>query len=90
MGPSNLIRGAPSFLSGPCKVIGPILEDLTVELAAKLEFGVMDIDEELNTPTKFFVRGIPTLLLFKGGKHVDTRVGASSKDEIKKWLLAKI
>jgi thioredoxin 1 len=90
MGPSNLIRGAPSFLSGPCKVIGPILEDLSVELADKLAFGVMDIDEELNTPTKFFVRGIPTLLLFKGGKHVDTRVGASSKDEIKKWLLAKI
>ena len=50
----------------------------------------MDIDEELNTPTKFFVRGIPTLLLFKGGKHVDTRVGASGKEEIKKWLLSKI
>lgn len=90
MGPSNFIRGAPSFLSGPCKVIGPILEELSVELADKLAFGVMDIDDELNTPTKFFVRGIPTLLLFKGGKHVDTRVGASSKDEIKKWLLAKI
>jgi thioredoxin 1 len=50
----------------------------------------MDIDEELNTPTRFFVRGIPALLLFKGGKHVDTRVGASGKEEIKKWLLAKI
>ena len=90
MGPSNFIRGAPSLKSGPCKAIGPILEELSVELADKFVFGVMDIDEELNTPTKFFVRGIPTMLLFKGGKHVDTRVGASSKDEIKKWLLAKI
>jgi hypothetical protein len=60
-------------------------------LAPEVKAGKLyDLDEELNTPTKFFVRGIPTMLLFKGGKHVDTRVGASSKDEIKKWLLAKI
>jgi thioredoxin 1 len=60
---------------GPCKMIAPMLEELSVELADKVSFGV---------------RGIPTMLLFKGGKVVDTKVGASSKQQIKDWILSKI
>jgi len=76
--------------SGPCKMIAPMLEELSVELADKVSFGVHYIDDEPNTPTRFGVRGIPTMLLFKGGKVVDTKVGASSKQQIKDWILSKI
>ena len=75
---------------GPCKMIAPMLEELSVELADKVSFGVHNIDDEPNTPTRFGVRGIPTMLLFKGGKEVDTKVGASSKQQIKDWILSKI
>jgi len=75
---------------GPCKMIAPMLEELSVELADKVSFGVHNIDDEPNTPTRFGVRGIPTMLLFKGGKIVDTKVGASSKQQIKDWILSKI
>ena len=78
------------FLFGPCKMIAPLLEELSVELSDKLTFGVQNIDEEPNVPTRFGVRGIPTLLLFKGGKVLDTKVGASSKQQIKDWILSKI
>ena len=75
---------------GPCKMISPMLEELSVELGDKVSFGVHNIDDEPNTPTRFGVRGIPTMLLFKGGKVVDTKVGASSKQQIKDWILSKI
>ncbi len=75
---------------GPCKMIAPMLEELSVELADKVSFGVHNIDDEPNTPTRFGVRGIPTMLLFKGGKVIDTKVGASSKQQIKDWILSKI
>ena len=75
---------------GPCKTIAPMLEDLSVELGDKVLFGSHNIDDEPNTPTRFGVRGIPTMLLFKGGKVVDTKVGASSKQQIKDWILSKI
>jgi thioredoxin 1 len=75
---------------GPCKMIAPMLEELSVELADKVSFGVHNIDDEPNTPTRFGVRGIPTMLLFKDGKVVDTKVGASSKQQIKDWILSKI
>ena len=75
---------------GPCKMISPMLEELSVELGDKVLFGSHNIDDEPNTPTRFGVRGIPTMLLFKGGKVVDTKVGASSKQQIKDWILSKI
>ena len=75
---------------GPCKMIAPLLEELSDELKDKVLFGSNNIDDEPNTPTKFGVRGIPTMLLFKGGKVVDTKVGASSKQQIKDWILSKI
>ena len=75
---------------GPCKMIAPLLEELSDELKDKVLFGSHNIDDEPNTPTKFGVRGIPTMLLFKGGKVVDTKVGASSKQQIKDLILSKI
>lgn len=75
---------------GPCKAIAPMLEDLSVEIGDKVLFGSHNIDDEPNTPTRFGVRGIPTMILFKGGKALDTKVGASSKEDIKKWILSKI
>jgi thioredoxin 1 len=66
---------------GPCKMIAPLLEELS---------GSHNIDDEPNTPTRFGVRGIPTMILFKGGKAIDTKVGASSKQQIKDWILSKI
>jgi thioredoxin 1 len=71
-------------------MIAPMLEELSVELADKVSFGVHNIDDEPNTPTRFGVRGIPAMLLFKSGKVVDTKVGASSKQQIKDWILSKI
>ena len=75
---------------GPCKMIAPMLEELSVEMGDKVLFGSHNIDDEPNTPTRFGVRGIPTMLLFKDGKVVDTKVGASSKQQIKDWILSKI
>jgi thioredoxin 1 len=75
---------------GPCKMIAPMLEELSVELGGKVLFGSHNIDDNPNTPTRFGVRGIPTMILFKGGKAVDTKVGASSKQQIKDWILSKI
>ena len=71
-------------------MIAPLLEELSVELGDKVSFGVHTIDDAPHTPTRFGVRGIPTLLLFKGGKVLDTKVGASSKQQIKDWILSKI
>ena len=75
---------------GPCKVVAPMLEELSVELGGKVLFGSHNIDDNPNTPTRFGVRGIPTMILFKGGKAIDTKVGASSKQQIKDWILSKI
>jgi thioredoxin 1 len=75
---------------GPCKMIAPMLEELSVEMGDKVLFGSHNIDDEPNTPTRFGVRGIPTMLLFKSGKVIDTKVGASSKQQIKDWILSKI
>jgi thioredoxin 1 len=75
---------------GPCKMIAPLLEELSVEMGDKVLFGSHNIDDEPNTPTRFGVRGIPTMILFKGGKAIDTKVGASSKQQIKDWILSKI
>jgi thioredoxin 1 len=71
-------------------MIAPMLEELSVEIGDKVLFGSHNIDDEPNTPTRFGVRGIPTMLLFKGGKVIDTKVGASSKQQIKDWILSKI
>ena len=71
---------------GPCKMIGPILEELSDELSEKIIIEKHNIDEEPNTPTKFGVRGIPTMLLFKDGELKSTKVGATTKSNLKSWI----
>ena len=67
---------------GPCKQIGPVLEEISEELKDQVIIAKHDIDNEPNTPTKYGIRGIPTMLLFKGGELKATKVGASTKSNI--------
>ena len=71
---------------GPCKQIGPILEDIAELKKDKLKILKLNIDENQQTPQKYGVRGIPTLMLFKDGKLVDTKVGSLSKNMLESWL----
>ena len=61
---------------GPCKMVAPILDDIAEEYAGKLVIGKLNVDHNEQTPPKFNIRGIPTLLLFKDGDVVATKVGA--------------
>ena len=70
---------------GPCKQIGPILEDIGEVKKDKLKILKLNIDENPQTPQKFGVRGIPTLMLFKDGKLVDTKVGSLPKNMLESW-----
>ncbi len=71
---------------GPCKMIAPVLDDIAVEYDGKLTIGKLNIDQNSATPPKYGVRGIPTLLLFKDGDMVDTKVGALSKTQLKEFI----
>ena len=71
---------------GPCKQIGPILEEIGEIKKDKLKIFKLNVDESPNTSQKFGVRGIPTLMLFKEGKIVDTKVGSLPKDLLESWL----
>ena len=64
---------------GPCKMIAPVLDQIAVEYAGKLKITKLDVDANQQTPMRFNVRSIPTLLFFKGGRHVDTVIGAVPK-----------
>jgi thioredoxin 1 len=67
---------------GPCKMIAPILEALILEYDGKIKIGKLNIDENPQTPTKYGIRGIPTLMIFKGGNVESTKVGALSKSQL--------
>ncbi len=71
---------------GPCKMIGPSLEEIAGELSGKLTVAKVDIDNNPMSPGKYGVRGIPTLLLFKDGKVAATKVGALPKGALKQWI----
>ena len=71
---------------GPCKQIGPALEEISDEMKDKVIIAKHNIDQEPNTPTKYGIRGIPTMLLFKGGELKATKVGASTKSNIVSWI----
>lgn len=71
---------------GPCKALSPIVDEVAGELAGKLKMVKVNIDESPNAPTKYGVRGIPTLMVFKDGQVVDTRVGGMSKTQMTEWL----
>tara|TARA_B110001454_G_scaffold52110_1_gene51026 strand:+ start:38 stop:358 length:321 start_codon:yes stop_codon:yes gene_type:complete len=71
---------------GPCKQIGPILEEISEEKKDKLKILKLNIDENPVTPQKYGVRGIPTLMLFKDGNLIDTKVGSLPKSALIVWI----
>lgn len=71
---------------GPCKMIAPILDEVAQEYTGKVVVAKLNIDENPAQPPKFGVRGIPTLMLLKGGQVVATRVGALSKSQLTDFL----
>ncbi|MEX0582452.1 MAG: thioredoxin TrxA [Sneathiella sp.] len=71
---------------GPCKQIAPALDEISREMGGDLKVAKVNIDENPNTPTKYGVRGIPTLMLFKDGQIAATKVGASPKSAIEDWI----
>ncbi|MBI5781954.1 MAG: thioredoxin TrxA [Rhodocyclales bacterium] len=71
---------------GPCKMIAPILDEIAKEYAGKLKVCKLDIDQNPDTPAKYGVRGIPTLMLFKNGNVEATRVGALSKSQLTAFI----
>jgi thioredoxin 1 len=71
---------------GPCKAIGPAVEELAEEYAGKVQIFKMNVDENPNTPGKYSIRAIPTLILFKNGQIVDQITGAVGKPQLKSLL----
>jgi len=71
---------------GPCRMIAPTVEALASEYAGKAKVAKMNVDENQMTPTQYNVRGIPTLLLFKGGKVQEQIVGAAGRDTIENMI----
>ena len=71
---------------GPCKQIGPALEEIAAEYAGKLTIAKINIDDNPQTPGKYGVRGIPTLMIFHNGELAATAVGAKPKGEIAAWI----
>ncbi len=75
---------------GPCKQIGPSLEEISKEMEGRLTVAKINIDDNPRTPTQYGVRGIPTMMIFKDGKPAATKVGAVPKSQIVNWIESAI
>lgn len=71
---------------GPCKQVGPILDEIANEMGEKVTVAKVNIDDNPESPQRFGVRGIPTMILFKDGKPLATKVGALPKSQLVEWL----
>ncbi len=71
---------------GPCKAIAPILDEVSKDYDGRLQIAKMNVDENRDVPAKFGIRGIPTLMLFKGGELAATKVGALSKAQLTAFI----
>ncbi|HEC15754.1 MAG TPA: thioredoxin TrxA [Sedimenticola sp.] len=71
---------------GPCKMIAPVLDEIAGEYEGRIKIAKLNIDENPNTPPKYGIRGIPTLMLFKGGEVEATKVGAVSKSQLTAFI----
>jgi thioredoxin 1 len=71
---------------GPCKMVAPFLDDLATEMEGRLTVAKVNIDENPQTPQKYGIRGIPTMLLFKDGKVAATKIGALPKSKLYEWV----
>lgn len=71
---------------GPCRQLSPIIDEIAKELAGKIEVYKCNVDDNPETPSKFGVRGIPSLMIFKDGKLVDSKVGALPRASLIEWI----
>ena len=71
---------------GPCKMIGPALEEISAEMAGKVKIVKVNVDDNPNSPAQMGVRGIPALFLFKNGEVVSNRAGAAPKAALQSWI----
>jgi len=71
---------------GPCKMIAPYLDEIATGLQGKVTVAKLNIDENPQTPTKYGVRGIPTLIMFKGGQVAGVKIGALPKSKLEEWV----
>ena len=75
---------------GPCRMLSPVLDELSEDLAGKVSIVKMNIDENPEIPTRFGIRSIPTLMIFKDGKQVAVQTGGSPKSSLKSWIESNI
>ncbi len=75
---------------GPCRMIAPALEEISDELGERVTVAKLNIDENPDAPTRYGVRGIPTMILFKNGEKVSDIVGARPKSQIQSWLESQL
>ena len=71
---------------GPCRMMSPTIDAVADEYQGKAKIGKLNVDENQQTAMRYNVRGIPTLLMFKGGRVVDQKVGAMGKSDVQKWI----
>jgi thioredoxin 1 len=75
---------------GPCRMLSPILDEISKEFGEKIDIAKIDIESNPNVPSEYGVRGIPALMLFKDGKLLDTKIGLSPKETLVKWINSNI
>jgi thioredoxin 1 len=75
---------------GPCRMIGPALEEIATEMNGKVKIAKLNVDENPGVASKYGIRSIPTLMVFKGGKQVATKTGAGPKSELSRWISASV
>lgn len=75
---------------GPCRMIAPALEEIATEMNGKVKIAKLNVDENPGVAGKYGIRSIPTLMVFKDGKHVATKTGAGPKSELSRWINASV
>ncbi len=75
---------------GPCKALGPILENIATEFEGKIAVKKINIDENPSAPANFGIRSIPTIMIFKNGAVADTKIGLSSEADLKDWVNSQL
>lgn len=71
---------------GPCKALSPVIDALAADLGDKVKIVKVNIEDAPETPSQYGIRGVPTLMVFKGGELVDTHIGGLPQDQLKQWV----